>query len=206
MTRTKTGTNFIASKGTEHLSRSFLQIANRPDKPKGKTQPVANPRGSEGKNTMAKNEKNSTATKSATSASLARLAAIKAKQEEARKLLAALAAEAENESKAIKEEVAEKIATLPELFGVSTVADVRSLISDYLRQASTGNSPRTKFSAEAKAKAIELYKAGRKPDSTPEERVAGQRSAIMATIGCSAPTLQNWLDEKGLVNKRTATV
>lgn len=145
-------------------------------------------------------------TESVTSASLARLAAIKAKQEEVRKQLAALAAEAENESKAIKEEVADKIATLPELFGVATVSDVRSLISDYLRAASTGNSPRTKFSAETKAKAIELYRAGRKPDSTPEERVAGQRSAIMETIGCSAPTLQNWLDEAGLVNKRNTVV
>lgn len=155
---------------------------------------------------MAKNEKNSIAKQSATSASLARLAAIKAKQEEARKLLASLAQEAESEQKAIKEEVADKIATLPELFGVATVADVRSLISDYLRQAGAGNSPRTKFTAEMKAKAIELYRAGRKPDSTPEERVAGQRSAIMETIGCSAPTLQNWLDEAGLVNKRNAVV
>lgn len=148
---------------------------------------------------MAKNN----TTKSATASSLARLAEIKAKQEEARKLLASLAAEAENETKAIKEEVAEKIATLPELFGVSTVSDVRSLISDYLRAASAGNSPRTKFSAEVKAKAIQLYRDGRKADSTPEERVAGQRSAIMETIGCSAPTLQNWLDEAGLVNKRS---
>lgn len=150
---------------------------------------------------MAKN--NNAATKSATASSLARLAEIKAKQEEARRLLAALAAEAENETKAIKEEVAEKIATLPELFGVSTVQEVRSLIGDYLRAAFAGNSPRMKFSAEMKAKAIELYKAGRKPDSTPAERVAGQRSAIMETIGCSAPTLQNWLDEAGLVNKRS---
>lgn len=149
---------------------------------------------------MAKNNN----TKSATASSLARLAEIKAKQEEVRKQLAALAAEAENESKAIKEEVADKIATLPELFGVATVSDVRSLISDYLRQASTGNSPRTKFTAEIKAKAIQLFKDGRKVDSTPEERVAGQRSAIMEAIGCSAPTLQNWLDEAGLVNKRNA--
>lgn len=155
---------------------------------------------------MAKNEKNNTVQKSATASSLERLAAIKAKQEEVRKQLAALAAEAENESKAIKEEVADKIATLPELFGVATVADVKSLISDYLRAASTGNSPRTKFDAATKARAIELYKAGRKPDSTPEERVAGQRSAILETIGCSGPTLQNWLDEAGLVNKRTASV
>lgn len=189
-----------ASKGAEHLSRLFsskppIEPTNR--KAKRNQSPI--PEAQRGNNNMAKNN---TATKSATASSLERLAAIKAKQEEARKLLASLAQEAENENKAIKEEVADKIATLPELFGVPTVSDVKSLISDYLRQAGAGNSPRTKFSAETKAKAIALYRDGRKPDSTPEERANGVRSKIMETIGCSAPTLQNWLDEAGLVNKR----
>ena len=161
---------------------------------------------------MAKNTKNAdknavkntnVATAPATSNSLARLAELKAAQAKLAKEMQEMQSAVAAESARAKQEMADKFGSLPAQLGFSDWKAFYVEVAAFNRSLSTpGGTGRSKFTKEEINRAVQLYKDGRKADATPEERVAGSRSAICETIACSGPTLQNWLKAAGLVKER----
>lgn len=150
---------------------------------------------------MAKN--NNTAPKSANvsvspapSGSLATLAALKAKKEELAKQLAAMNEELDTAQTAVKTEHWGRIATLPEMFGLSNVVEVRSLLSEYLRGLEGGNplaGSRKPISAVERENIIALLKT-----KIPVSQISAQTNR-------SVPSIQAIKKDIGLVKERGAT-
>lgn len=153
------------------------------------------------KNTNKNTNKNTdVATAPATSNSLARLAEIEAKQKAMREELAKLAKEAETEKGAIRQEVADKMATLPELFGVTDLDAFAELFRTYrndLRNG-TGNG-RSIVSPELKKTILDAIRASKAPDATPEQKAAGVLSTLVSKHGVSYQNIRNWGIAAGLI-------
>lgn len=150
-------------------------------------------------------KKNETKSIPATASSLARLAEIEAKQKAMREELAKLAKEAETEKGNLKQEVADKMATLPELFGVTDLDAFAELFRTYrndLRNG-TGNG-RSIVSPELKKTILDAIRASKAPDATPEQRFNGQISTLVTKYGISYYNIRNWAIKEGIatVQKR----
>lgn len=93
-------------------------------------------------------------------------------------------------------------APVTDLDGVASL--IRQVQKGTLGKVATdlNRKPRTVLDDNAKASLVEIYKAGRVENATPEAKQAGQRSAIMAKFNISSATLHNILDAAGLVTKR----
>lgn len=148
---------------------------------------------------MAKNNNTAPAKNApATSApsSLAKLAELKAKREALAKQLREMEAEESTAKEEVKTEHWGRIAELPAAFGLTSVVEVRSLLSEYLRGLESGNplaGSRKPLTKEEKEKIETLLRA-----KTPV-------SQISAETNRSVPTIQALKKSLGLVKERGAS-
>lgn len=144
--------------------------------------------------------KNNTATKSITSNSAARLAEIRAKKEAARKLLAELAQEETKEKESLSQEVADKIATLPELFGVADLGAVWGLFREFRAGLTSGSGKgRSSIPDDVKKQIVDLMKAAKAPGATAEEAAAGAVSALAERFGINYQNVRNLGIREGVI-------
>ncbi len=134
--------------------------------------------------------------KTAPLATLANLAALKAKRAALKAEMDKLAEEESTAQSEVKTQFWGQIAELPAAFGLTSVVEVRSLLSEYIRAQESGNpmaGSRKPLTREERATIETLLRA-----KTP-------MSEIMAKTNRSLPTIQNIKKDIGLVKERGAT-
>ena len=155
----------------------------------------------ERKKTMAKKTDTAvkTVTVSAISAAEAKIAELRALLEEAQK--------EKNEAIAqVKTEFADKLAAFLPSVGCSNLDEFAALFREYRRGLEAGNgASRSKATPEEKEVILAAYRAAKKPDATPEEKILGNFSALARKFGHSAQNVRNWAIATGdyIVNKRS---
>ena len=129
------------------------------------------------------------------SAPLSLAAHLKAQMAALQTQLAALAAQESEAKKAQKVLFADKLAAFLPSVNCANLDEFADLFRGYRKGLETGSNSggkRSKFSAEEKEKILNLIRRAKAPDSTPEERVNGQLSAIAKATGIEYQTLRNW--------------
>ena len=128
-------------------------------------------------------------------APLSLAAALKAQMAALQTQLAALASQEAEAKKAQKVLFADKLAAFLPSVNCANLDEFAELFREYRKGLETGSNSggkRSKFSAEEKERILNLIRRAKSPDSTPEERVNGQLSAIAKATGIEYQTLRNW--------------
>ncbi len=150
-------------------------------------------------------KKNETVAKS-TVVTVSAISAAEAKIAEIRAMLAEALKEKSEAVAQVKTEFADKLsAFLPEV-GCNDLDEFATLFREYRRGLEAGNgASRSKATPEEKEAILAAYRAAKKPDATPEERLLGNFSALARKFGHSAQNVRNWAIASGdfIVNKRS---
>lgn len=123
--------------------------------------------------------------------------------------LSALASQEAEAKKAQKVLFADKLAAFLPSVNCANLDEFAELFREYRKGLETGSNAggkRSKFSAEEKERILNLIRRAKSPDSTPEERVNGQLSAIAKSTGIEYQTLRNWAIGAGLHTVTARTV
>ena len=140
-----------------------------------------------------------TPTVSAISAAEAKIAEIRAMLAEAQK-------EKNEAVQAVKTEFADKLSAFLPSVGCTDLDQFAVLFREYRRGLEAGNgASRSKATPEEKETILAAYRAAKKPDATPEERMLGNFSALARKFGHSAQNVRNWAIASGdfIVTKRS---
>ncbi len=128
-------------------------------------------------------------------ANLSLVAQLKAQMAALQTQLATLAKQEAEAKKAQKILFADKLAAFLPTVNCANLDEFAELFREYRKGLETGSNAggkRSKFSAEEKEKILNLIRRAKAPDSTPEERVNGQLSALAKATGIEYQTLRNW--------------
>jgi hypothetical protein len=148
-------------------------------------------------------KKNDTAAKSVT---VSAISAAEAKIAELRAMLAEAQKERNEAVAQVKTEFADRLSAFLPSVGCSDLDQFATLFREYRRGLEAGNgASRSKATPEEKETILAAYRAAKKPDATPEERVLGNFSALARKFGHSAQNVRNWAIASGdfIVTKRS---
>ena len=150
-------------------------------------------------------KKNDTAA-TAKSITVSAISAAEAKIAELRAMLAEAQKEKNEAVLQVKTEFADKLSAFLPSVGCSNLDEFADLFREYRRGLEAGNgASRSKATPEEKEIILAAYRAAKKPDATPEERLLGNFSALARKFGHSAQNVRNWAIASGdfIVTKRS---
>ena len=151
---------------------------------------------------MAKKNEN----KSTSTVNVSAISAAEAKIAELRAMLAEAQKEKNEAVSQIKTEFADKLSEFLPSVNCTNLDEFATLFHKYRRGLEAGNgASRSKATPEEKEAILAAYRAAKKPDAIPEEKMLGNFSALALKFGHSAQNVRNWAIASGdfIVTKRS---
>ncbi len=143
---------------------------------------------------MAKKSEN----KSTSTVNVSAISAAEAKIAEISAMLAEALKEKNEAVTQVRTEFADKLGEFLPSVGCANLDEFASLFREYRRGLEAGNgASRSKATPEEKETILAAYRAAKKPDATPEEKMLGNFSALALKFGHSAQNVRNWAIASG---------